>query len=106
MVADWRSAPLRPQLRATLAFLEVLAARPEQLGPADVEAALAAGVSRAALQDAARVCALFSMIVHLADSLGWDVPPWEAMLARAPLMLQGGYELDTIVARMVPPPGA
>ncbi len=50
-----------------------------------------AGVSDEALRDAATVCALFSMIVRLADSLGWDVPDWEAFRQRAPAMLEGGY---------------
>jgi hypothetical protein len=34
------------------------------------------------------------MIARLADSLGWDVPSWEACLARAEPMLAGGYSLD------------
>ena len=67
--------------------------RPDELTPADAETAYAAGVSRQALLDAADVCALFSMIVRLADSLGWDVPPFEAALASAPMRLEGGYAL-------------
>ena len=59
----------------------------------------AAGVSKEALRDAATVCALFSMIVRLADSLGWDVPPWEALQDRAPQMLEGGYALAAIRRR-------
>jgi hypothetical protein len=51
----------------------------------------AAGVSDQALRDAVAVCALFSMIVRLADSLGWDVPDWELLKQRAPAMLEGGY---------------
>ncbi|HKT43867.1 MAG TPA: hypothetical protein VJQ85_03635 [Gaiellaceae bacterium] len=93
MVADWRTAPLRPELRAALVFLEVMTLRPDELTRADAETAYAAGVSRRALLDAATVCALFSMIVRLADSLGWDVPPWEGLLERAPAMLAGGYAL-------------
>src|SRR6266542_210080 len=96
VVADWKSAPLRPELMATLAFLEKLTLRPEEIGPADAETALSAGVSREALRDAATVCALFSMIVRLADSLGWDVPEWEAFTQRAPAMLEGGYALQAI----------
>jgi alkylhydroperoxidase family enzyme len=93
VVADWRSAPLRSELRATLAFLETLTLRPGELSPADAEAAYAAGVSRQALRDATTVCSLFSMIVRLADSFGWDVPSWERLQARAPAMLEGGYSL-------------
>jgi hypothetical protein len=59
----------------------------------------AAGVSDEALRDAATVCALFNMIVRLADSLGWDVPPPERLAARAPAMLEGGYALAAIGGR-------
>src|SRR4051812_25025735 len=34
------------------------------------------------------------MIVRLADSLGWDVPTWERLQARAPAMLEGGYRMQ------------
>ena len=59
----------------------------------------AAGVSDDALRDAATVCALFSMIVRLADSLGWDVPDWEALKERAPAMLEGGYAPQALGTR-------
>ena len=39
VVADWRSAPLRPELAATLQFLEKLTLRPDELEPADANAA-------------------------------------------------------------------
>jgi hypothetical protein len=68
---------------------------PGELTPADAEAVLAAGVSREALIDAIRVCALFSMIVRLADSFGWDVPPPEAFAARGRVLLESGYRLRT-----------
>jgi alkylhydroperoxidase family enzyme len=96
VVADWRTAPLRPELAATLAFLEILTLRPDELTRADAEAAYAAGVSRDALRDAATVCSLFSMIVRLADSFGWDVPAWERLQARAPAMLEGGYAISAM----------
>lgn len=58
-----------------------------------------AGVSHQALRDAADVCSLFTMIVRLADSFGWDVPPWERLKERAPAMLEGGYSLRAAQAR-------
>ena len=73
--------------------------RPDELTAADAEAAYAAGVSRQALLDAATVCALFSMIVRLADAFGWDVPEWDRLTARAPAMLEGGYALTAIRQR-------
>jgi len=99
VATDWRTAPLPPRLAATLEFLEVLTLRPDELELADAERAFAAGVSRQALRDAAAVCSLFSMIVRLADSLGWDVPEWTASLARAPAMLEGGYALGATGSR-------
>ena len=91
VVADWRTAPLRPELAATLVFLEKLTLRPDELGPVDADAVRVAGVSDDALRDAVTVCSLFSMIVRLADSFGWDVPDWESLKLRAPAMLEGGY---------------
>jgi len=99
VIDDWRTAALSPELAATLVFLEKLTLRPDQLEPADAAAARAAGVSDQALRDAATVCALFSMIVRLADSLGWDVPTWERLMARAPAMLEGGYRIGAVGGR-------
>ena len=98
-MADWRTAPLRPQLRAALAFIEVLTQRPDELTEADAQAAYAAGVSREALREAATVCALFNMITRLADSLGWDVPSWDRTIERAPAMLEGGYSFAAMRRR-------
>ena len=53
-----------------------------------------AGASEEALVDAIHVAALFNMIVRLADSLGWDVPEFDAFYARADAMLASGYRLD------------
>jgi hypothetical protein len=99
VIADWRTAPLRPELTATLAFLETQTLRPDELTRADAEAVYAAGVSRAALETAVTICALFNMIVRLADSFGWDVPSEERLAMRAPAMLEGGYLLGAIRQR-------
>ena len=90
---------MRPELRAALAFIEVLTQRPDELTEADAEAAYAAGVSRDALRDAAKVCAFFNMITRLADSLGWDVPSPDRLATRAPVMLEGGYSFAAMRKR-------
>ncbi len=90
---------MRPELKAALGFVEKLTLHPHELTPADAEEARAAGVSDAALRDAALVCSLFSMIVRLADSLGWDVPGWDLLIQRAPLVLEGGYDLGSVLNR-------
>jgi alkylhydroperoxidase family enzyme len=91
---DWRTAPVSPELRATLGFLEKLTLRPGDVSREDADAIRAAGVSDDALVDAIHVCALFSMIVRLADSLGWDVPSYESFAERADSMLASGYALE------------
>lgn len=99
MRADWRTSPVSPQLKATFAFIEKQTLRPEELTREDAAAAYAAGVSQTALRDAALVSALFNMIVRLADSFGWDVPEWDALLERAPRMIEGGYVLSSVRGR-------
>jgi hypothetical protein len=76
-----------------------LTLRPDELTPADADVVRATGVSDQALRDAATVCALFNMIVRLADSFGWDVPEWGLLLQRAPLVLDGGYDLGAVLNR-------
>jgi hypothetical protein len=90
---------VRPELKAALGFVEKLTLHPDELTPSDADEARAAGVSDAALRDAALVCSLFSMIVRLADSLGWDVPGWDLLIQRAPLVLEGGYDLGSVLNR-------
>jgi len=82
-------------LRATLGFLEQLTLRPETLTTADAEAVIAAGVSRDALVDAIHIAALFNMIVRLADSFDWYVPPEQELAAGAGARLGSSYALLT-----------
>jgi uncharacterized peroxidase-related enzyme len=91
---DWRTAPVSARIGAMLGFLEKLTLRPDEVTADDAEAVRRVGVSDDALVDAIHICALFSMIVRLADALGWDVPPFEAFLERADQMLATGYRLE------------
>ena len=91
---------MSPQVRAALGFIEKQTLAPDELTVEDAEAAYAAGVSKQALRDAAKVSAMFNMIVRLADSFGWDVPAWDALLERAPKMLDDGYGLEAIFQRI------
>jgi alkylhydroperoxidase family enzyme len=78
-----------------LGFLEKLTLTPDVLTRQDADEVRATGVSDDALVDAIHVGSLFNMLARLADSLGWDVPSWEACLARAEPMLANGYSLDS-----------
>ena len=103
MQEDWRTAPVSDGIRATLGFLEQLTLRPGDVTRSDASAVLSAGVSEEALADAIHVAALFSMIVRLADSFDWYVPPAQQLDARAPQMLESGYALQVLSADEVYP---
>lgn len=77
----------------TLGFLEKLTLRPDELRAEDADAVLAAGVREDALIDAIHVAALFNMIVRLADSFSWHVPPDREFAARAEASLGSSYAL-------------
>ena len=63
---------------------------PDALTPADVNAARATGVSEAMIEEALHICALFNMIVRVADSLDFEVPVLDGYGEAA---LQRGYDL-------------
>jgi alkylhydroperoxidase family enzyme len=71
VLADWRTAPVEPPLRAMLGYLEAMTLRPGELGPENGEAVRAAGVSDQAMIDALLVAAYFNLIDRLADSFGF-----------------------------------
>ena len=86
MLADFRTAPIDERLRETLAFLEAMTLRPDEL---EASRALAAGVSREALRDAAYVAAAFNLIDRFADAIGAR-PHSESGLTREQAMAHEG----------------
>ena len=93
MLADWRTAPLEPKLRATLGFLEKLTLAPADVRPADVAPLRAAGVSDEAIEDAIQVCVLFNIYDRLADSLGFHLPGPDGYAASGRSLMKRGYVL-------------
>ncbi len=93
MLADWRTAPLDPKLRATLGFLEKLTLTPTGVGPADVKPLRAAGVTDEAVEDAIHVCAVFNIYDRLADSLSFHLPGPDGYAASGRSLMKRGYLL-------------
>jgi len=91
VLADYRTAPISEQLRATLAFLEKLTLTPQQVTPADVAPLRAAGLSDEAIADAIHVCANFNLINRVADALGFELTGPESLARYAGFLLQRGY---------------
>jgi len=50
------------------------------------------GLTEQDIEDVAVVCALFNVIVRIADTLGFEVPPEEVFEKIAPMMLKHGYK--------------
>lgn len=65
----------------------------ENLGPADVQAVLAKGVSKRAIAEALEVAFLFNVYDRLADTMGWHVPAKESgyYSKAAKRLLKHGY---------------
>ncbi|HYT81832.1 MAG TPA: hypothetical protein VEK86_00175 [Gemmatimonadales bacterium] len=91
MLADWRTAPVAPKVRAALAFLEKLTLTPAEVRPADVAPLRAAGVSDQAIEDAIQVCVLFNIYDRLADAMGWHLPGPDGYAASGRNLMKRGY---------------
>jgi uncharacterized peroxidase-related enzyme len=90
-LADYRTAPISEPLRATLAVLETMTLRPDDLHADHAQAAMAVGVTRQQLTDAAAIAALFNIITRYANALGFTIPTDAEFDKAAGMMLKRGY---------------
>jgi len=93
VLKDYRTAPLDERMQAMLRLLETFTLRPDQLGPADVRAVLATGVTREMIRDAFYVAFLFNGYDRLADTLGWELPDPRYYAKAGKFLLKKGYQL-------------
>lgn len=89
-LADLKSAPLSPALRATLRMLDELT-RKHEVSVDDMRTLLAEGVSREQIEDALAVCLAFNITDRLADAFAFAIPSPEALEAGAKFLLTRGY---------------
>jgi alkylhydroperoxidase family enzyme len=90
-LANYHTAPILEPLRATLAVLETMTLRPDDLQAAQARTAMAAGVTRQQLADAAAVAALFNIITCYANVLDFAIPTDAEFEKAAGMMLKRGY---------------
>ena len=93
VLADWRTAPLDPKLRATLGFLEKLTLTPADVHSADLAPLHAAGVSDDGIEDAIHACVLFNIYDRLADSFSFHLPGPDGYAASGRNLMKRGYRL-------------
>ena len=67
-----REAGFAPRVHATLALLQKMTERPDDVGRADIDVVRATGVSDAAIADALYVGFTFNLINRLANAFGFD----------------------------------
>lgn len=89
-LTDLDTAPISESLRATLRMLRKLT-REHTVEAEDMRALLAAGVSRAEIEDALAVCLAFNVMDRLADAFGFAVPGPKTFEAGAKFLLSRGY---------------
>jgi alkylhydroperoxidase family enzyme len=76
VLEDFRTAPIDEKHRALFAFIEKVNRASNQIGPDDIQIAVAAGWTEEALYDAITVCALFNFYNTWIDATGVaDMPP-------------------------------
>lgn len=92
MLADRRTASISARFQAALDFLEKLTLRPEEVGPEDVKAARAKGVSDAALRQAIYVCFVLSTMDRLADAFAFELPDARILKRYAWIATTFGYK--------------
>ena len=90
MLADLQTAAIDEPLRATLRMLCKLTCD-HAVNADDMRAVLAAGVSRAQIEDALAVCFSFNTIDRLADAFGFFIPGPEVFETGAKYLLARGY---------------
>ncbi|MBV1852283.1 carboxymuconolactone decarboxylase family protein [Catellatospora tritici] len=93
VLADWRTAPLRPGLRAAFALLEVLTLKPGEVGPELIEAAYQAGVTERGVRDVIHICGIFCTINRVADAVDFAVPDDKGLKGDAYQLLKRGYAI-------------
>jgi AhpD family alkylhydroperoxidase len=91
VLSDFQSAPISEALKGALTFLEIMTLRPAELSKAHAVAALDAGVTAGALQDAIAVGTLFNVIARYACALDFAMPSDKEFERAANMLLKRGY---------------
>jgi alkylhydroperoxidase family enzyme len=88
---EWKTGPLREEVRAILPFLEKLTLSPDEVGPGDVRQLREAGLSNEAIRDAIYICVAFNVIDRIADAFDFEVPAPDHVRNAARFLLKMGY---------------
>lgn len=93
VLSNYCSAPISAGLKATLAFLETMTLRPEELSEGDARAVLGRGVSAQSLADAIAVGAVFNLVTRYVNALNFTIPTADRRRRVAEGLVKSGYRL-------------
>lgn len=96
MLDDYRTAPIDEKLRSTLAFLEKLTLRPNELEVGDIEAMRSAGVSDQGIVEAIYVSTMFNVMDRLADAFDFRLIEPEYLPKLVFVLTRVGYTAASI----------
>jgi alkylhydroperoxidase family enzyme len=96
VLEDWRTAPLNDKLRSVLGLLEKFTLYPGELGPADVAAVRATGVTDRAIEEAIYVGFLLNLMNRLADAFDFEIPSPEQIRRNGRASYKQGYWASSI----------
>jgi uncharacterized peroxidase-related enzyme len=91
VLSDWRTAPVAPNVRAALEFIEKLVKSTSSLTRADGQKLRTAGVSPAGAALVVHIVTAFTTINALANALGFEVPSATTLARTSAILLKHGY---------------
>jgi uncharacterized peroxidase-related enzyme len=90
---NWQDGGAGPAVTAAARLVAKLTKTPDEVGPADLAAARAAGAPDAALAEAVYIAFFFNLINRVADALGFTHRSERDRLRGAGVLRRGGYRL-------------
>lgn len=96
VLEDHRTAPVPARTRVMLAFLEKLTLDPASVTAEDLTPLRGEGLSDRAIAEAVYVCAMFSMMVRLADTFDFALPSEKDRAASVRMLTRFGYRMASI----------
>jgi alkylhydroperoxidase family enzyme len=96
VLENWRTAQVNDKMRSMLGFLEKFTLYPGEVGPDDVEALRATGVTDRAIEEAMYVGFLLNLMNRLADAFGFEIPSPEQIQRNGRALYKQGYWADSI----------
>lgn len=96
VMADWQTAPVSEQMRATLHYLAKLTSPQPTASLADIARMQQAGVSRIGMEEATLICFIYQALSRLADALDFNITPEENLASTGEFLYKFGYSVSSL----------